>query len=118
MSNEIYAVEDSVIPYSLRKTSKRPGLLKRLLHKWITEVAQEEEMTKISRLGIDRSSPRIDSDKGIRFQVYKATGGFVIETSMYDRQKDRHYQSLHIVADDKNLGEEIGKIITVEALKQ
>jgi hypothetical protein len=60
----------------------------------------------------------LDSDRGIRFNVYKATGGTVIETSFYDRHKDRHNSSLHVITDDQDLGKEIGKIITMETLKQ
>jgi hypothetical protein len=61
---------------------------------------------------------RLDSDKGIRFQVYKANGGTVIETCFYDRQKDRNYNGLYVITDDKDLGKEIGKIITMETMKQ
>lgn len=59
----------------------------------------------------------IDSDRGIRFTAYKASGGTVIETNFYDRVKDRSYRSLHIIADGQDLGKEIGKIITMETLK-
>lgn len=83
---------------------------------------QVEEMNQVSAkmstgISIGRG-PVLDSDKGIRFQVYKANGGMVVETSMYDRHKDRHHNSLHIITDDKDLGTEIGKIITMESLKQ
>jgi hypothetical protein len=60
----------------------------------------------------------LDSDKGIRFQVYKASGGMIVETSTYDRQKDRSYNGLYIITDEKDLGQEIAKIITMETLKQ
>ena len=62
-------------------------------------------------------SPSIDNDRGISFKVYKASGGTIIETSFYDRQKDRHNQSLHVITDDKDIGKELGKIITMETLK-
>ena len=84
---------------------------------------QEKEMTytvspkqSTSGLSIGRG-PVIDSDKGIRFQCYKANGGMVVETSMYDRQKDRHYNTLHIITDEQDLGKEIAKIIIMESLK-
>ena len=74
-------------------------------------------MATSNSIGIGRG-PSLDSDKGIRFQVYKATGGTVIETSFYDRHKDRHNNSLHVITDDQDLGKEIGKIIIMETLKQ
>ena len=71
---------------------------------------------KQATIGIGRT-PTLDSDKGIRFQVYKATGGVVVETTMYDNHKDRHYHGLYIITDEQDLGKEIGKIITMETLK-
>lgn len=64
------------------------------------------------------STTSIDSDKGIRFTVSKAHGGVVVETSFYDRQRDRSNQGLYVIRDDQDLGKEIGKIITMETLKQ
>ena len=58
----------------------------------------------------------IDSN-GMNFTVYRANGGHVIETRQYDRKRDSNDHSLHIITDDKDLGEEIGKIITFERLK-
>jgi hypothetical protein len=114
-----YAVEEAVyIPQSLRKKQKKPNFFKRLLHKWTNEVNNSQDEKLGINLRIDHNTTKIDSDKGIRFQVYKATGGFVVETSMYDRQRDRHHNSLHIITDDQDLGAQIGKIITMEALKQ
>jgi hypothetical protein len=49
--------------------------------------------------------------------VYSASGGTIIETTKYDRQKDDHRHSLHVVTDDKELGEELAKIITMESLR-
>lgn len=54
---------------------------------------------------------------GIRLQVYKASGGFVVETRNYDRVKDRHNTSMHIVTDEEDLGERLGKIVMMEALR-
>jgi hypothetical protein len=49
--------------------------------------------------------------------VYKANGGFIVEYHQYDRQRDRSEHRLHIVTDDKDFGEEIGKIISFETLR-
>ena len=58
-----------------------------------------------------------DYDRGINFKVFKASGGTIIETNFYDRVKDKNHQSLHVITDEKDIGKEIGKIITIEALK-
>ena len=79
-----------------------------------TENSMAEEIYDISAV---RQSPSIDNDRGINFKVFKASGGTIIETSFYDRQKDRHQNSLHVITDDKDIGKELGKIITMETLK-
>lgn len=64
----------------------------------------------------DSDGPNIQS-QGFRLNVYSASGGTIIETTKYDRQKDDHRHSLHVVTDDKELGDEIAKIITMESLR-
>ena len=54
---------------------------------------------------------------GIRFNLYKATGGFVVETQSYDNRTDRHQTHLYVINKEQDLGNELGKIITLEALK-
>ena len=54
---------------------------------------------------------------GMNFTVYRANGGHIIETRIYDRKRDENSMNLHIITDDKNLGEEIGHIITFEHLR-
>ena len=67
-------------------------------------------------IAIDSEGPNIQS-QGFRLNVYSASGGTIIETTKYDRQKDDHRHSLHVVTDDKELGEELAKIITMESLR-
>jgi hypothetical protein len=59
---------------------------------------------------------RFSSD-GMRFTLYKASGGFVIETRSYDRRKDENVNSMYVITEEKDLGEELGKIITMESLR-
>jgi len=64
----------------------------------------------------DSNGPEIQS-QGFRLNVYGASGGTIIETTKYDRKSDEHRHSLHVVTDDKELGEELAKIITMESLR-
>jgi len=91
---------------------------KHKLRNWVLNDETEVVHSKLSRrnaLSVDDHS--LDSDKGIRITAYKAQGGMVVETNFYDRIKDRNYRTLHIITDDRDLGKEIGKIITMETLK-
>lgn len=53
----------------------------------------------------------------IRFKVFRANGGTVIQTDRYDRNNDRQYNALHVIVEGQDLGQELGKIITYESLK-
>jgi len=83
--------------------------IKRKLRNWIND---DQDILAVS----ETASQSLDS-RGFRMQVWKASGGIVIETSAYDERKDRHLQSLHVITEDKDLGTEISKIITYESLK-
>lgn len=56
-------------------------------------------------------------ESGMNFTVYRANGGYVIQYNQYDKRSDRADSKLHIITDDKTLGEEIGKIISFESLR-
>ena len=62
------------------------------------------------------ASQSIDSN-GIRFTIYKADGGHVVETNTYDKHHDRQ-TSLYIISHDQNLGDRIANILTFEAVKR
>jgi hypothetical protein len=53
----------------------------------------------------------------VRFKMFKASGGTIIETTIYDHHKDRHITGLYVITNDKDIGSEIGKILTLESLK-
>jgi hypothetical protein len=53
----------------------------------------------------------------IRFKVFRANGGTVIQTDTYDRKTDRLQNTLHVIVEGQDLGQELGKIITFESLK-
>jgi hypothetical protein len=61
-------------------------------------------------------TPHLESE-GLRLQVYRASGGYVVETRSYDRKNDRNHNTMHVITDAEDLGERIGKIIMMEALR-
>lgn len=67
-------------------------------------------------ISVDSEGPDIQS-QGFRLNVYSASGGTIVETTKYDSKKDEHRHNLHVVTDDKELGEELAKIITMESLR-
>jgi hypothetical protein len=75
--------------------------------------SRENSMVEVTPI---QKSSRVETERTMTLNVTKASGGWVIEHRQYDRHKDRNNNSVHIITDDKDLGEEIGKIITFESL--
>jgi len=77
---------------------------------------KENQLSKAEPGVLVAASPSIDS-RGMNFTVYRADGGYVLENRVYDHKLDRSNNKLYIITDDKNLGEEIAKVITFESLR-
>jgi hypothetical protein len=54
---------------------------------------------------------------GMNFTIHPAAGGYILEYRVYDQRTERNDNKLHIINEDQNLGESIGKIITLEILR-
>lgn len=63
-------------------------------------------------------SGNILNSNGTQFTLYSANGGTVIELRNYDHNADRVHNALYVIPSDKDLGEQLGHIITMEALKR
>ena len=68
--------------------------------------------------GLDDSPSGIDLPDPIVFKVQAVSGGTVVETKWYDYKKDEQRVKLHIITQDENLSESIGKIVTMELLQK
>ena len=59
-----------------------------------------------------------NTNNGTSFILSPATGGNVLEVRVYDEKLGENKVSLHLIPCDQDLGESIGRIITIEALKR
>jgi len=90
--------------------------LRNKMHNFIFP-SDETQSNKVSRGSISvRESDDLDGEP-LRFNIFRANGGTVVQTHIYDRQKDRRLQQLHIVGHDQDLGESLNRIITMESLR-
>jgi hypothetical protein len=92
--------------------------LRRKLHNFIfpSDIA---ETSKPSRLVSTRHDQGLGSNNNpLRFTVYEAAGGKIVEVTQYDNRKDEHYSSLHIINSEEDFGDSVGKIIFMESLKR
>jgi hypothetical protein len=90
--------------------------------KWFQKMSREAwENSRPSIRGeivaADSKSEGNLQSNGTNFTVYKADGGFVVETSWRDKNHDRH-TSLYLITEDQNFGERISQILTYEAIKR
>jgi hypothetical protein len=93
---------------------------RRWLKNWLTADQDLETAVVTSRKntisGI-RPSEDPDHEKSLNFRVWFANGGRVIQTSRYDRIKDRNISSMYVITEDQDFGHEINKIVTMESLR-
>lgn len=92
-------------------------MIRKSLHRlfsWVNNYGiQECQVVSIS----SRDSVGSIGKEGMNFTIHPAAGGYILEYRVYDRKNDRQDNKLHIITQDQDLGESIGKIITMEILR-
>jgi len=88
--------------------------LKRQIYNWV--VKPNENEASLNTLVPVSNSHEFGSEP-MRLNIYRASGGIIIETRTYDRQKDRSQNQLHIIRHEDDLGHSLAKIITMESLR-
>lgn len=74
------------------------------------------QLKKPARLSRDHDNTL--NTRGTQFTLYNANGGTVVELRDYDPMNDRLHNILYVIPSDKDLGEQLGHIVTMEALKR
>ena len=88
--------------------------IKQKIRNWLMNDNNEAEYG--NAISIDEEGPDLHS-QSFRLNIFSASGGTIVETTKYDRKSDENRHSLHVVTADKDLGEELSKIITMEQLR-
>lgn len=63
------------------------------------------------------SSRSIESPVRFNFTVIPASGGRIVEFNTYDHQKDRSFNTVHVIPDEADFSNELTKIVSIELLK-
>ena len=90
--------------------------------RWAWENRDEIEMgmvpsTRVNKLiAVDDDSPPWQD--GLRINIKKVIGGFVVSFRTYDRHKDRSDERHYIITDEQDFNTELGKTITLESMRQ
>ena len=94
---------------------KKMGWLKKKFAKWSRDAWENND--KSYAVDAIRAHDGISGKSSIRFTIYPASGGFVIEHCKQDRFKDGDGPTLTIVNHGDDLGKAVEHIIALEALK-
>ena len=71
-----------------------------------------------TRGAIRSNSDTIDGHSGLNITVMPAIGGKVITFRHYDRRKDDNQYRHYVIPDDLDFERELGKMITLESMRQ
>ena len=101
-----------------KEKEKKMGWLKRKFAKWVRE-AWENSRDEDKTYAVDSVRPYngIDASKSIRFTIYPASGGYVIEHYKNERMRENDGPTLTIVNNGDSIGQAIEHAIAIEALK-
>jgi hypothetical protein len=95
--------------------------IKTKLRNWL--MSDDSSIKKASKLRagnsitLEEDHENMSDDPTMRFKIFNARGGKIVEFSRYDRQKDRSHHDLYIIRSDEDFGERIAKIAMLESMK-
>lgn len=96
----------------IRKEKKMKLSIKQRFRNWLMDTDDDYSLPMVSAMDHNELE-----STGMRFNLYKASGGYVIETRSYDERNDRNINKMYVINEEKDLGQELGKIITMESLR-
>ena len=90
--------------------------------KWAWDNRDIADVAETSRIGSSRTTILVEEDEpwtdGLRITVKKMIGGYVVSFRYYDRIKDRSDDRNYIITDEQDFNSELGKMITMESMRQ
>lgn len=97
-------------------------MLWRYVWRKMKEIGNEpEDCPDEPKLAIGRATVRarddFEAEEGLNMQVHKAIGGRIVSFNHYDRKTDRSYRKVYVIHDELDFERELGKIITMEAMR-
>lgn len=100
----------------VKKEKKKMGWFRKKFNNWVRQAwdeAREESMVDT----VAKADSSISGKSSVRFTIYPASGGFIIEHYKQDRYKDSDGPSLTIVNHGEDLGKAVEHVIALEALR-
>ena len=96
------------------KKEKKMNWLKKIIARWVRDVYEGDHLTDTTESVSDTS---LNAKTSVRFTLYPASGGWVIEHVKLDRYKDGDGPSLTLVHHGEEIGKAVEHIISMESLR-
>jgi hypothetical protein len=93
------------------------GWFKRKFAQWSREAWESGQKAEVYATDSIRPHEGLNGKTSVRFTIYPASGGFVIEHYKQDRFKDGDGPTLTIVNSSEDIGQAVEHILAIEALK-
>jgi len=99
---------------------------KKMVARWVKEdwenasgmtSAEANSLIK-PRRAVSMDSSTIDGHTGLNITVMSAVGGKIVTFRHYDRRNDENKYRHYVIPDDLDFERELGKMITMESLRQ
>lgn len=105
----------TAIKYKVKRhKEKKMGWFRKKFNSWVRQAwndAQDVEEVAV------KSHDGVSGKSSIRFTIYAASGGYIIEHYKHDRYRESDGPELTIVNNGESLGTAVEHILTMEALK-
>jgi len=84
--------------------------LRRAVRNWLNQ----EEPVQLETVIAARESPR---QEGLNFFLYRAVGGHVLESRIYNNKTDRSEGTLYMIHEDQDFATQVAQSIMLEQMK-
>ena len=98
------------------KKEKKMGWFRKKFNNWVRQAWEDARNEPVDH-DVIRAHDGISGKTSVRFTVYPASGGYVIESYKQDRYKENDGPTLTIVNNGDSLGTAVEHILTMESLK-
>jgi hypothetical protein len=99
------------------KKEKKMGWFRKKFNNWVRAAWEEARAEPVDTYDTYAITNSISGKSSVRFTIYAASGGYVIEHYKQDRYKENDGPELTVVQNGDSLGQTVEHILTMEALK-
>ena len=100
-----------------KEKEKKMGWFKRKFAQWTREAWESAQKAEVYATDSVRLQEGLNGKSSVRFTIYPASGGFIIEHYKQERYKDSDGPLLTIVNSGDDLGKAVEHILAIEALR-